>query len=102
MRPKRISIIQPVSSAFDLKRQPKKFPNFTPSVESIKVITPMKEGRPFEAAISDKLRRLSWITLIGGGVLSVAKMAGEIILYRVYDLGTVFLNENISIYKIHT
>ena len=33
--------------------------------------------------------------LIGGGILSVAKMAGEIILYRVYDLGTVFLNEHI-------
>ena len=59
------------------------------------VITPMKEGRPFEAAISDKLRRLSWITLIGGGVLSFAKMVGEIVLCRVYDLETVFLNEQI-------
>ena len=59
------------------------------------VITPMKDGKPFEAAVSDKLRKLSWATLIGGGILSVAKMAGEIILYRVYDLGTVFLNEHI-------
>lgn len=59
------------------------------------VIEPMKEGKPFEAAVSDKLRKLSWVTLIGGGVLSVAKMAGEIIVYHVYDLGTVFLNENI-------
>ena len=59
------------------------------------VITPMKEGKPFEAAVSDKLRRLSWITLIGGGVLSFAKMVGEIVLCRVYDLETVFLNEQI-------
>ena len=59
------------------------------------VITPMKEGKPFEAAVSDKLRRLSWITLIGGGVLSFAKMVGEIVLCRVYDLETVFLNEHI-------
>jgi hypothetical protein len=59
------------------------------------VITPMKEGKPFEAAVSDKLRKLSWITLIGGGVLSLVKMIGEIILCRVYDLETVFLNEHI-------
>ncbi len=59
------------------------------------VIEPMKEGKPFEASVSDKLRRLSWIALIGGGVLSVAKMVGEMILYRAYDLQNVFLNDKI-------
>ena len=59
------------------------------------VLRPMTEGKPFESAVSDKLRKLSWISLIGGGVLSLAKMIGEIVLYNVYDLGSVFLNTNI-------
>ena len=59
------------------------------------VIASMKEGKPFETGISAKLRRLSWIALIGGGVLSAVQMIGEIVLYRLYDLGSVFLNEKI-------
>ena len=59
------------------------------------VLEPMKEGKPFESAVSDKLKKLSFITLIGGGVLSVAKLVGEIVLCKMYDLESIFLNENI-------
>lgn len=59
------------------------------------VLRPMIEGKPFESTVSDKLRKLSWIALIGGGVLSAVKMIGEIALYNVYDLGAVFLNDKI-------
>ena len=59
------------------------------------ILQPMKEGRPFETAVSDKLRKLSFITLIGGGILSVVKMIGEIVLCRMYALETVFLNETV-------
>ena len=55
----------------------------------------MKEGKPFESAVSDKLKKLSFITLIGGGVLSVAKLVGEVVLCKMYDLESIFLNENI-------
>ena len=59
------------------------------------VLEPMKEGKPFESAVSDKLKKLSFITLIGGGVLSVAKLVGEVVLCKMYDLESIFLNENI-------
>lgn len=38
-----ISMIPPAASAFDLNLAPKMFPTFTPTADSIKVITPINE-----------------------------------------------------------
>ncbi len=59
------------------------------------VLEPMKEGKPFESAVSDKLKKLSFVTLIGGGVLSAAKLVGEIVLCKMYDLESIFLSETV-------
>lgn len=60
-----------------------------------RLLAPMREGRPFDGSVSDSLRRLSWIALIGGGVCSVLQLVGEIVMYRLYDFPALFRNENI-------
>ena len=59
------------------------------------VVKPMMELRPFEGSVSGLLKKLSFVALIGGGVLSFAKMMGEIALAYMYDFRTLFLNERI-------
>ncbi len=38
------------------------------------ILTPMAEGRPFDANVSDSLRKLSFITLIVGGISQIINM----------------------------
>lgn len=60
------------------------------------ILLPMKEGRPFDSAVSANLRRLSWIVLIGGAVSSLAELASEAAMYRLYDFPTLFLSDRIT------
>ena len=59
------------------------------------VVKAMEEKRPFDGTVSAQLRKLSLAALIGGGVLSAAKLAGEMALSATYDFSTLFLNEKI-------
>lgn len=60
------------------------------------ILASMKEGKPFEAGISDKVRKLAWVYLIGGGITEVCRMLGNIVELRAYDLSTLFNMENIA------
>lgn len=65
-----------------------------------RILAPMVQGVPFDTAVSDNLRKLSWITLIGGGVLSVIRAAGDILLYRMLDLESLFLSDRITAVEV--
>ena len=54
------------------------------------ILSPMKEGRPFERGVSEKIRRLGWITLIGGAILEVANVIASKFELAAYDLTTIF------------
>jgi len=59
------------------------------------VVQPMIEQRPFDGSVSVVLRKLSFVALIGGGILSFAQMMGEIALAYMYDFSELFLNEQV-------
>ena len=42
-----------------------------------RILRPMKEGQPFAESISADMRRLGWLVLIAGGVLSVIGLFGQ-------------------------
>ncbi len=50
------------------------------------IIDPMKEGRPFQTGIADKMKKLAWIVLIGGGISEVASVLSNFLSIRAYDL----------------
>ncbi len=54
------------------------------------ILAPMKEGRPFEANVSRKLRNIAWTTLTGGGVLTVMSFVECIVLTKTYPMEQIF------------
>ena len=60
------------------------------------ILSPMKEGRPFEAGISQKIRRLGLIILIGGAVTEVCRAVGSIFESKAYNLDMLFNNTAIE------
>ena len=50
------------------------------------ILSPMKEGMPFAAGISDKVRKLAWTVLIGGGVAEVGKLISEVSTAQAYQI----------------
>lgn len=50
------------------------------------ILSPMKEGRPFETGISDKIRKLGWTTLIGGGVSELVKAIAQTLQFNSYNI----------------
>ena len=50
------------------------------------ILAPMKEGRPFEAGIADRIRTLGWAVLIGGGVSECGKALADVCMVKAYDL----------------
>lgn len=61
-----------------------------------KILQPMAEGLPFSTTVSAHLKKLSFITLIGGGVLSVVRVVGETLIYHLYDLEALFVSDKIA------
>ena len=49
-------------------------------------LSPMKEGKPFAAGISDKVRKLAWTVLIGGGVAEIGKLISEVSMAQAYRI----------------
>lgn len=50
------------------------------------ILSPMKEGQPFAAGISDKVRKLAWTVLIGGGVAEVGTLISEVSMTQAYRI----------------
>lgn len=60
------------------------------------MLLPMKNSQPFDGTISEKLKKLCWLTLGGGAVSQLSGMAAGILLAKAFDFSTLFLNENIT------
>lgn len=54
------------------------------------ILKPMLEGSPFEAGTADKIRKLAFITLIGGFVIEVCKIIEAWLELRAFDLAVLF------------
>lgn len=55
-----------------------------------KILLPMCEGRPFEGGVSDKLRRLGWVSLFAGIVIQVLTYVVTLLEMKLYDLTALF------------
>jgi hypothetical protein len=56
----------------------------------LRVISPMKEGRPFESGISGQLRKLAWVVLVGGAVSEAASTVAKYMEVRSFDVTALF------------
>jgi len=61
-----------------------------------RLLAPMREGKPFDSAVSRNLRTLSWIALIGGAVCSIMKIIAEVAMFKLYNFPALFQNESIT------
>lgn len=61
-----------------------------------RILAPMKEGLPFDESVSENLKNLGILTLIGGGVWSAAKAILEATAYNVYEISEMFRPERIT------
>ena len=65
------------------------------------ILKPMKDGQPFDTAVSANLKKLCWLT-VGGGVCSqLLGMAAGILLYKAYDFTALFANERITAVNVN-
>ena len=60
------------------------------------ILSPMKEGRPFEEGISKKIRQLALIILVGGGIAEVGRAIAQVFSIKAYDLAALFNNAAID------
>lgn len=65
-----------------------------------KVLTPMKEGRPFDPGTSSKIRKLAWVTLIGGAVGEACMQISNVADFHTYKLTTLFNPEVVTGYRL--
>ena len=61
-----------------------------------RILSPMKEGRPFEADIPANLRKIAWLSLIVGIIEQVAGIAERVLLTFTYPMDDIFSSELIS------
>ena len=57
------------------------------------ILSPMKEGRPFEQGISAKIRKLGWTILIGGGIVEIVQGIASIFQVRAYRISELLLSD---------
>lgn len=60
-----------------------------------KIIKPMREELPFAGCVAGNIRKLSWIMLIGEGILSVVYFVFQIWEYHAFDYENLFLSDKI-------
>lgn len=60
----------------------------------LNVIAPMKEGRPFEVGVSIQLRKLAWVTLVGGLINEVSTQVASFAEMKALDI-TALLNTSV-------
>lgn len=65
-----------------------------------RILTPMAEGRPFDASVADNLRKLSFITLIVGGISQILNMVFFALQLNSINLGNLFNSEYVAGYTV--
>ena len=60
------------------------------------ILAPMKEGAPFSAGISGKVRKLAWTILIGGGIAEIGRTIADVFELRAYRLDTLLKTEAVA------
>lgn len=66
-----------------------------------KVLEPMKEGRPFDKGISQIMKKLAWVALIGGAIVRVGACITMIMEIKAYDLTAFFAESAITGYRLN-
>ncbi|MBD5538180.1 MAG: DUF2975 domain-containing protein [Lachnospiraceae bacterium] len=66
-----------------------------------KVLEPMKEGRPFDKGISQMMKKLAWVTLVGGAIIQVGGSITKIAEVKAYDLAAFFSENAITGYQLN-
>jgi hypothetical protein len=61
----------------------------------------MKEGRPFEVGVSKILRKLAWVTLIGGAVSEAATIIASHVEVRAFDFPALFNSSAVTGYTFN-
>jgi hypothetical protein len=56
----------------------------------LRVIAPMKEGRPFDTGVSSQIRKLAWVVLVGGAVSEAASYVARYVEIRAFDVTAMF------------
>ena len=64
------------------------------------ILTPMAEGRPFDTCVSERLRKLSFITLIVGGIAQILNMVVFAIQLNCINLNSLFNPEYVAGYTV--
>ena len=60
-----------------------------------RILSPMKDGRPFEAGMAKDLRKIAWVVLGGGLYSEVLKIAEHLLMIRAYPMEKIFNSEAI-------
>lgn len=61
-----------------------------------KILAPMKDGRPFETGISENLKKVGWLILIGGFLSELVGVVARILLIKAYSIDTLFTSAAIT------
>ncbi len=60
------------------------------------IITPMKEGKPFADTVCKGLKKLAVFALAGGIVNEAVNVAGTVVIYKLYDIQSLFASETVT------
>ena len=63
------------------------------------ILTPMEEGRPFEPGTPGSLRKIAWLTLIGGGVFQFLLFVEVELLSRACPMDVILSSAAIETYE---
>ena len=57
-----------------------------------RILAPMKNGRPFETGISENLKKVGWLVLIGGFLGELIGIAARLLLIKAYTIEELFVS----------
>ncbi|MBR0161204.1 MAG: DUF2975 domain-containing protein [Oscillospiraceae bacterium] len=60
------------------------------------ILSPMKEGRPFEKGTGNRIRELALLVLIGGGIAEVGSAVGRVFGIRAYNIPALINHPSIE------
>ena len=66
-----------------------------------RVLSPMREGRPFDRRISKNLRTLGWVSLVQAVIFSVASSVGNYMIFTSLDLMELFNRSLVTDYTVN-
>ena len=60
------------------------------------ILRPMKEAQPFHDAVSKGFKKLAWLELIGGAILSILEVVMEYLIIYGFNLKELLINDKIT------